>query len=101
MRVMMTVKRPHAAFNAAVRDGSVDAKLKRILDAMKPEVAYFTEHDGVRTAVLVVELASASGIPALAEPWFLTFNADVQFSIVMTPEDVGTAGLDTLGKQWA
>jgi len=99
MRIMMTAKMPHA--NAAVRDGSVGAKMTRILEALKPEAAYFTERDGQRCAVLVVDLAEPSGVPALAEPWFLTFNADVQFGVAMTPEDLGKAGLEKLGKQWA
>jgi len=101
MRIMMTVKMPHAEFNAAVRDGSVGAKMTRILDALQPETAYFTERDGLRCAVLVVDLADPSGVPALAEPWFLTFNADVQFGVAMTPEDLGKAGLEELGQQWA
>jgi hypothetical protein len=100
MRVMITAKMPHAEFNSAVRDGSAGTKLKRLLEAMKPEAAYFTERDGLRCAVLVVDLADSSGIPALAEPWFLTFNADVHFSIAMTPEDLAKGGLDDLGKQW-
>lgn len=101
MRIMMTAKMPHAEFNAAVRDGSVGAKMSRILDALKPESAYFTERDGQRCAVLVVDLADPSGVPALAEPWFLTFNADVQFGVAMSPDDLAKAGLEDLGKQWA
>jgi hypothetical protein len=42
-----------------------------------------------------------SKIPALAEPWFLTFNADVQFRVAMTPEDLKMAGLEELGKNWS
>jgi len=97
---MLTAKMPHAEFNAAVRDGSVGAKMNRILEALKPEAAYFTERDGQRCAVLVVDLADPSGVTALAEPWFLTFNADVQFGVAMTPEDLAKAGLEELGKQW-
>ena len=41
-----------------------------------------------------------SDIPRLAEPWFLTFNAQVEFRVAMTPEDLGRAGLDTIGKSW-
>jgi hypothetical protein len=39
-------------------------------------------------------------VPSLAEPWFLGFNAHVEFSVVMTPEDLGRAGLEALGKKW-
>jgi hypothetical protein len=97
----MNVRIPHEQFNAAVKDGSVRAKLNRILEAAKPEAAYFTEHCGQRGAVLVVDMPDASKIPALAEPWFLTFQADVEFRIAMTPDDLKRAGLDGLGKKWA
>ena len=100
MRFIMNVRIPHKEFNAAVKDGSAGAKLKRILDALKPEAAYFTSQQGRRTAVLVVDLPDVSKIPAVAEPWFLTFSGDVEFYPVMTPADLAQAGLDALGMQW-
>jgi hypothetical protein len=101
MRILLTVTFPHAEFNAAVRDGSVGQKLNRILDELQPEAAYFTDHHGKRSAILVVDLPDASKIPALAEPWFLTFSADVELRFVMEPEDLEKAGLDDLGKKWS
>lgn len=100
MRILMNVKLPHQPFNAAVKDGTAGAKLNRILEAIKPEAAYFTEQNGTRGAVLVVDLPDASKIPALAEPWFLTFQADVEFRIAMTAEDLKKAALDDFGKKW-
>jgi hypothetical protein len=100
MRIMLQVHFPHAEFNAAVKDGSVGQKMGRILQEIKPEAVYFTELHGQRTAVVIVDLADASRIPALAEPWFLTFKADVELRVVMTPEDLKKAGLEQLGKQW-
>ncbi|HTQ36772.1 MAG TPA: hypothetical protein VMH77_07030 [Steroidobacteraceae bacterium] len=96
----MTVSLPHRTFNAALRDGSVAAKIRKIMEAVKPECAYFTELDGKRTVVLVVNLADASQIPPLAEPWFLTFEADVQFRPAMVAADLERAGLDAIAKQW-
>jgi hypothetical protein len=101
MRILMNVKIPHQQFNAAVKDGSAGSKLNRILEAMKPEAVYFTEQNGCRGALLVVDLPDASKIPALAEPWFLTFQADVECRIAMTPDDLKKAGLDELGKKWS
>jgi hypothetical protein len=101
MKMLMYVSIPHHQFNAAVKEGSVGAKLNRILEAIKPEAAYFTEHEGKRGAVLVVDLPDASKIPALAEPWFLTFEADVEFRPVMTADDLKKGGLDELGKKWS
>ena len=100
MRMMMTVTIPHKTFNAAVKDGSAGAKIGKILAALKPESAYFTDHHGHRCAFLVVDLPDATKIPSLAEPWFLTFEADVQLHACMTPEDLKNAGLDSISKQW-
>jgi hypothetical protein len=96
----MNVKIPHQTFNAAVKDGSAGAKLGKILETLKPETVYFTEQAGHRGAVLVVDVPDASKIPALAEPWFLTFQADVEFRIAMTPEDLKRSSIDGMGKQW-
>jgi hypothetical protein len=101
MRILMNVKMPHKEFNTAVKDWSAGLKLKRILEEIKPESVYFTEQHGSRGAVVVVDLADASKVPALAEPWFLTFTADVEMRICMTPADLEKAGLDQIGKKWS
>ncbi len=100
MRMMMTVTIPHQKFNAAVKDGTATAKMGKILDAIKPEAAYFTDHHGHRCAFLIVELSDTSKMPALADPWFLTFEADVQLHACMVPDDLKRAGLEAIGKQW-
>jgi len=101
MRILLHVTLPHEPFNTYVKDGSASAKMKRILDDLKPEAAYFAEFDGHRGGILIFDLQSASQIPAAAEPWFITFNADCHFHPVMLPEDLAKAGLDALGKKWA
>jgi hypothetical protein len=101
MRVIMLVQFPIEPFNTATRNGAVGAKMKQILDDLKPEAAYFTERDGRRGGIFVVDMQKASDIPRLAEPWFLSFNAEVEFRIAMTPEDLAHADLNALGKKWA
>jgi len=100
MKILLDVTIPLEPFNTYVRDGSVGQKLGRIIDDLKPEAIYFTEKDGGRGCVMIVELSDASGVPALAEPWFLTFNARLGFRVCMTPADLQKAGLDDLGKKW-
>lgn len=100
MRMLMVVELPLEPFNTYVRDGSVGAKMQKIMEALKPEAAYFTERNGKRGGILVVNISSPSEVPKFAEPWFLTFNASVEFRVAMTPEDLGHAGLEALGKQW-
>ncbi|MGA2935504.1 MAG: panthothenate synthetase [Syntrophobacteraceae bacterium] len=101
MRMLLNVKFPHDEFNKAVRDGAVSQKIRRILEDIKPEVVYFTEQNGQRGAILVINLVDPSQIPAFAEPWFLTFKADVKFQVAMTPEDLEKAGLEGLGKKYS
>jgi hypothetical protein len=100
MKMLMQVRFPVGPFNAAVRDGSAGPKIQRILEALKPEAAYFTSHTGRRGGTLVVTVNEASDIPRLAEPFFLTFDAEVEFEAFMTPEDLARGGLDALGKEW-
>jgi hypothetical protein len=101
MRMIMHVYMPVDVFNAAVRDGSVGAKMQKILGEQKPEAAYFTEYHGQRSGILIVNLNQASEIPKFAEPWFLTFNAKVELHPAMTLQDLGASGLDAIGKQWS
>jgi len=101
MRMLMIVTVPHHKFNAAVKDGTAGAKLGKIMESIKPESVHLTSICGKRTAFIVVDLPDASKIPALAEPWFLTFDADVQFYPCMTPDDLKRGGLDELGKKWS
>jgi hypothetical protein len=101
MRVLLRVRLSHKEFNEAVRNGTAGSKLNRILEETKPEAAYFTEVDGQRGAIMIVNLEDPSKVPALAEPWFLTFSADVEIRAVMTPDDLKRGGLDALGKKWS
>ena len=100
MRMMMTVTFPVETFNAAVRDGTAAMKMGRILEEIKPEAAYFTDTDGKRSGVLIVNLTDASQIPALAEPWMLLFSASIQLKPVMTIEDLKASGLDKIGARY-
>jgi hypothetical protein len=56
MRVIMLVQFPIEPFNTATRNGTVGAKIKQILDAIKPEAAYFTEREGHRGGIFVVDV---------------------------------------------
>lgn len=100
MRMMVTATFPLQKFNKAVRNGTAGEKLGRILDDIKPEAVYFVEQNGKRCCVLVVEVEDASRVPSIAEPFFLGFNASVEFRICMSSEDLQNAGLDELGEKW-
>ncbi len=100
MRMLMNVRFPHEPFNTLVREGKVGPILERILEELKPEATYFTEQNGTRSVILIIDVAEPSRVPTFAEPFFLSFNADCEFHVVMSPEDLGNAGLDELGEKW-
>lgn len=100
MRFMIHVSIPPQKFNEAVLDGTAGAKIGRILEETKPEAAYFCAKDGQRGCFLVVNIDRTSEMPRLAEPWFINFNASVEFLPTMTPQDLEQAGLDEIAKKW-
>lgn len=101
MKMLLTAEIPHEPFNTLVRSGKAGEIMGRILEAIKPEAAYFTEQDGTRCGIFVIDVQRASDVPAFAEPFFLNFQANCKFRIVMSPEDLQAAGLEALGKKWA
>lgn len=100
MRMIMNVRIPHEPFNTLVKEGKAGEILHTIIEDLKPESIYFTEQGGMRGAVAVVEVEDQSRIPFFAEPFFLNFNADCEFRIAMSPQDLGNAGLNELGSKW-
>jgi hypothetical protein len=100
MRFLISVSFPTGKFDQAIADGSIGAKMSKILEETKPEAAYFTTRDGRRGGILVVNMNEVSEMPKYAEPWFMLFDADVQFSPTMTPADLQKADLVSIGKKW-
>jgi len=101
MKMLVNVRIPNESFNEHLRQGTTGPTIQRILDDLKPESAYFTEIKGYRGLVMVVEVSSPDRVPSIAEPWFIQFNAECEFRIAMTPEELGNAGLEELTAKWA
>jgi len=92
MRFLVKVNIPVESGNAAAKAGKLGATIQSILDDLKPETVYFTDDNGQRTAFLFLQMQDASQIPAIAEPWFLAFNAGIEIHPVMVPDDLAKAG---------
>ena len=88
MRMLMKVTIPVEDGNAAVVAGTLGPTIGSILGDLKPEAVYFAEENGERTGYIFVNLENPSQIPALAEPWFLAFNAKVELHPAMSLEDL-------------
>lgn len=92
MRMLMKVSFPVDAGNAAARSGTLGSTVKGILDELKPEAAYFIANEfGERCGYIVFDLKETSQIPAIAEPWFLAFNARLTITPTMNPQDLAAA----------
>jgi len=101
MRMLLRITFPTERFNAMLKSGEVGPAIQRILENTKPEAAYFgSETDGVRGAVVVVDIPTPTDLPRCTEPWYLAFEARVEPSIAMTPEEVADLPLDDLGKTY-
>jgi hypothetical protein len=94
MRVMLKVTVPVETGNQTIADGTLPKTMQAILGDLKPEAAYFLALDGKRTSLLFVDLADPSQIPALAELFFMAFNAEVDVYPVMNADDLAK-GLPT------
>jgi len=91
--MLLRVSIPVGAGNAAAKAGTLGSTIERILADLKPEAAYFlADDDGQRSASIVFDMKDASQIPAVAEPWFLAFNAQISLRPIMNTQDLATAG---------
>ena len=91
MRFLVKVNIPVEAGNAAAKAGKLGATIQSILSDLKPEAAYFLDDAGQRSGFLFLDMPDASHIPAIAEPWFLAFNASIEIQPVMVPDDLARA----------
>ncbi len=100
MKMLVNVCCPIEPFNSMVRNGTAGEIIGRVVDDIKPESIYFTEIDGNRGVVMVVDVPDPSHIPSIAEPWYLNFEAVCEFRIAMTTDDLMKSNLTKLGEKW-
>jgi len=102
MKYIMKVRMSIEKGNEALKDPQFGHKMSELLGEIKAEAAYFTTICGQRGAFIVVNLNDASEMPAVAEPFFLWLNAEIDWYPVMKPEDLGKAGpaIGAAVKKW-
>lgn len=99
MKMLLTVTFPHDPFNALIKKGTIGDVLNQIMGDLKPEAAYFSLNEGKRYIVMIVNVNAGVDYVKYAEPFFLKFNADIKYDIVITPEEIQNSGLDKIGKK--
>jgi hypothetical protein len=57
VKFIVEVSFPHEPFNSYVRDGSIGARIGETIQAIGPEVVYFTDSGVGRGALMIVDLA--------------------------------------------
>lgn len=97
MRMLLKLQMDVEAGNRAIRDGSWGQMLERVMPQLQPEAAYFTAQDGKRTGLIFFDLKDPTQIPSIAEPFFMTVNASIDLSPVMTADEV-RAGIEEAAK---
>ena len=88
-------------FNKLAREGTVGQTIGKILEETKPESIYFTGNRYGRGAIAVFDIEDSSFLPRVAEPWFLIFNAEIEYGPAITPEDLMKAGLAEIVTKWS
>jgi len=97
MRTLLRVTCEVAASNKAIIDGTLAKVMKSTMEKIQPEASYFATNEGCRSGFMVFDLKDPSDIPSIAEPFFLSMNAKVEFSPVMNAEEM-QKGLEKFGK---
>lgn len=102
MRMLLRVSIPVETGNAAARAGTLGKTIQSILAELKPEAAYFSEVNGKRTGFIVFDMKESSQLTAIAEPWFLAFNASLTVRPAMNVDDLiaGGAGVERAVKNY-
>lgn len=91
MRFLVKATLPNEAGNALVRNPNMASQMEAVMGDLRPKAAYFTIDQGQRTAYFVVNMESATDLPRIAEPLWLSWKADVTVSPVFLPEEMEAA----------
>lgn len=91
MRIIVRATIPVTTGNKVVKDPNFLRNIEDYIKKFNCEASYFTEVNGNRTMVFVLDLPSSDMIPAIAEPLFQGFDANVEIHPAMNLDDLKKA----------
>jgi hypothetical protein len=91
MRVLVRAIIPTVAGNKMVKDPNFLKNLEDYIQKFNCEATYFTDVNGNRTMVFVLDLPSPNMIPDIVEPLFQGFDANVEIHPAMNLDDLKKA----------
>lgn len=91
MRVMLRAHIDTAASNEGIKSGALPQSMKKLMETVKPEAAYFGLHEGVRSCWIVFDLQDSGAVPALIWDLFNDYHAEIEIAPVLNAEDMTKA----------
>lgn len=91
LRVLLKAMIPTTQGNQMVKDPNFLKNIENYINMFNCEASYFTEMDGNRTFIFVLDLPNTDMIPAIAEPLFQGYDADVEIHPAMNFDDLKNA----------
>jgi hypothetical protein len=91
MRVLVRAMIPTVAGNKMVKDPNFLKNLEDYIQKFNCEATYFTDVNGNRTMVFVLDLPSPDMIPDIIEPLFQGYDANVEIHPAMNLDDLKKA----------
>jgi hypothetical protein len=88
MRVLVRAMIPTTAGNKVLKDPNFMKNLEDYIHKFNCEAAYFFPLNGNRTMAFVLDLPSQDMLPAVAEPLFQNFEANVEVHPAMNLDDL-------------
>jgi hypothetical protein len=64
MRFMLSFQMPTERANALIKEGSLAQTMQSIMEDIKPEAAYFTNVDGARGGIFIINMDAPRSSPA-------------------------------------
>ncbi|WP_421723284.1 hypothetical protein [Bauldia sp.] len=97
VRMMLKVQIPVEAGNRAVADGTMKSIIEDTMEQIKPEAAYFSQEDGLRTIYFVYQVTDNATFAAVHEPLMQGLGARVSDLPALTWDEL-SQGFGAIGE---